>query len=146
MKPEDVPAGPLLVDTDVVSYWVLKADQAAAFTELVAGRPQAISFATYGELLAIGHKLTWGERRLNELRAHLKTFVVLPYQASVVELWAQMHAKLAGHLHNGGANDLWTAACALTMDPQLPVVTNNLKDFRSIQRSFPTLRLVHPDL
>jgi predicted nucleic acid-binding protein len=129
MKPADVPAGPLLVDTDVVSYWVLKADQAAAFTELVAGRPQAISFATYGELLAVGHKATWGERRLNELRAHLKTFVVLPYQASVVELWARMHAKLAGHL-----------------DPQLPVVTNNLKDFRSIQRSFPALRLVHPDL
>jgi predicted nucleic acid-binding protein len=66
MKPADVPAGPLLVDTDVVSYWVLKADQAAAFTELVAGRPQAISFATYGELLAVGHKATWGERRLNE--------------------------------------------------------------------------------
>lgn len=146
MKPEDVPAGPLLVDTDVVSYWVLKADQAAAFTELVAGRPQAISFATYGELLAIGHKLTWGERRLNDLRAHLKTFVVLPYQAGVVELWARMHAKLAGHLHNRGTNDLWTAACALTMDPQLPVVTNNLKDFRSIQGSFPALRLVHPDL
>lgn len=38
MKPEDVPDGPLLVDTDVVSYWFNEADRGEAFAELVAGR------------------------------------------------------------------------------------------------------------
>lgn len=71
---------------------------------------------------------------------------MIPYSVKSVELWARMHAKLAGHLHNGGTNDLWTAACALAIDPQLPIVTNNLKDFQAIQREFPDLLLIHPDL
>ena len=149
MRPEDVPDGPLLVDTDVVSYWLLQGDKegkASAFSQLVAGRALAVSFATFGELLAVGHKRAWGPRRLHDLRSRLRSFVVLPYEVSVVELWAKMHAKLTGHLHNGGANDMWTAACALAMEPQLPVVTNNLSDFQSIQRIFPELRVVHPDL
>lgn len=146
MKPEDVPDGPLLVDTDVVSYWFNEADRGEAFAELVAGRPLAVSFATYGELLANSHRLRWGDRRLNNLRIRLRRFVVIPYSVKSVELWARMHAKLAGHLHNGGTNDLWTAACALAIDPQLPIVTNNLKDFQAIQREFPDLLLIHPDL
>lgn len=110
MNPEDVPDGPLLIDTDVVSYWLMGTGLGNAFGALVAGHEQAVSFAT------------------------------------VVELWAEMHAKLSGHLQKGGANDLWTAACALSLSPQLPVVTNNLSDFGTISKSFPELRLIHPDL
>lgn len=146
MRPEDVPDGPLLVDTDVVSYWLVRAPQAKAFQDLVDDRELAVSFATYGELLAYGHKSRWGRQRIDELRSTLRTFVVLPYSAQVVELWAEMHAKLGGHLHKGGTNDLWTAACALTVRPQLPIVTNNLNDFQTIAASFNDLRIVHPDL
>jgi predicted nucleic acid-binding protein len=70
----------------------------------------------------------------------------VPYNVEIVERWAEMHAKLSGHLHKGGTNDLWTAACAVAMHPQLPVVTNNLGDFRTIAASFPELRVVHPDI
>lgn len=52
MKPAEVPDGPLLVDTDVVSYWVAGADRGGAFAALVEGHELAISFATHGELLA----------------------------------------------------------------------------------------------
>lgn len=146
MKPAEVPDGPLLVDTDVVSYWVVGADRGGAFAALVEGHELAISFATYGELLANGHRRGWGQRRLDELRSRLRSFVVLPYTERVVELWARMHARTSGHLHRGGANDLWTAACALALSPTLPVVTNNLKDFQAIASSFPDLIVVHPDL
>jgi len=57
-----------------------------------------------------------------------------------------MHSKLSGHLHKGGTNDLWTAACALSVNPKLPVVTNNLNDFEVIASHFTDLKLVHPDL
>jgi predicted nucleic acid-binding protein len=150
VKPEDVPDGPLLIDTDVVSYWVVGHGQALregqAFSELVAGHEQAVSFATYGELLANAYTSRWGERRVEALRTRLKSFVVVPFSFQAVELWATMHAKLSGHLHKGGTNDLWTAACALATSPQLPVVTNNLSDFRAIATAFPALHLIHPDL
>jgi predicted nucleic acid-binding protein len=146
MRAVDVPDGPLLVDSDVVSYWLIEAEQGKEFSSLVAGHEQAISFATYGELLAFGHKSRWGERRMHILHNRLKAFVVVPYTARAVELWAEMHAKLAGHLHKGGTNDLWTAACALAMIPQLPIATNNLRDFQTIAVAFPDLRLIHPDL
>jgi predicted nucleic acid-binding protein len=146
MRPEDVPDGPLLIDTDVVSYWLVQTELGKAFSVLVAGHEQAVSFATYGELLANAHKVRWGERRIQALRNQLKAFVVVPYTVQVVELWAEMHAKLSGHLQKGGTNDLWTAACALSLNPQLPVVTNNLSDFGTIAKAFPNLRLIHPNL
>lgn len=115
-----MPRRPLLIDTDVVSYWLLQTELGKAFSDLVVGHEQAVSFATYGELLANAHRGRWGERRLEMLRNQLKTFVVVPYTAHIVELWAEMNAKLSGHLQKGGSNDLWTAACALALRPQLP--------------------------
>jgi predicted nucleic acid-binding protein len=146
VTPADVPDGPLLVDTDVVSYWLTQAEQGNSFRTLVSGHEQAVSFATFGELLANAHRSKWGARRLSELHQRLQAFVVLPYNGAVVDIWAEMHARLSGHLHNGGANDLWTAACALASAPQLPIMTNNLKDFRHIASAFPAIRLIHPDL
>jgi predicted nucleic acid-binding protein len=134
----------LLIDTDVVSYWITQNEQGNAFAALVAGHELAVSFATYGELLANTHRLRWGERRIQTLRNHLNTFVVVPYTVQVVELWAEMHAKLSGHLQKGGTNDLWTAACALSLNPQLPIVTNNLSDFGTIAKAFPKIHLIHP--
>jgi len=56
MSPEDVPAGPLLVDTDVVSFWVTGHGNGEAFKPLTHGHELAISFATWGELLANVHR------------------------------------------------------------------------------------------
>ncbi len=146
MKPEEVPGGPLLIDTDVVSYWTVQSPLGSDFAALAAGREKAISFATYGELLANGHHAKWGTPRMQRLQTHLATFVVIPYDVQVVEYWAEMHAKLSGHLQKGGTNDLWTAACALSLSPPLPIVTNNLSDFRTIATAFPAVQLVHPSL
>lgn len=138
MKPDDVPDGPLLVDTDVVSYWTVQSSLGQAFAPLVAGHELALSFATYGELLANGYRSRWGERRMRDLRARLKGFVVIPYDERVVSTWARMHAKLSGHLHKGGTNDFWTAACALSLNPRLPIVTNNLMTSILLPASFLT--------
>ncbi len=104
-----------------------------------------MSFATVGEILAGGHAARLGSRRMDELVATVRRFVVIPYTAAVVEAWAPLYAKLSGHLHGQGVNDIWTAACALTQLPPLPVVTNNLRDFRAIAAEAPGLTIVHPD-
>lgn len=146
MRPEDVPAGPVLVDTDVISYWITEHHNGEAFKDLTRGHEMAISFATWGELLANVHRLRWGQKRTKQLQDQLRAFVVVPYSIQVVELWAQMHARLSGHLHKGGTNDLWTATCALSIDPKLPVVTNNLTDFRAIAGQFTELKIIHPSV
>lgn len=146
MRAADVPPGPLVIDTDVFSFLRTRRGRHTEFANLIYGHVLALSFATYGEILAGGYKVNLGQRRMDELRRALSGFVVLPYSKAVVEAWAPLHAKLSGHLHSGGANDLWTAACALVQSPPLPVVTNNLNDFRAINAEQPGLRLVHPDL
>jgi predicted nucleic acid-binding protein len=145
VKPTDVPEGPLLVDTDVFSYLYSAKDRCESFRPLLRGHLLCMSFATYGEAMCLGHQRRWGETRMNELRQALRQFVVLPYDNVVAERWAPMHVKLRGHLHDGGTNDLWTAACAMAQPQPLPIVTNNLSDFLAIAEHFP-LRLVHPDL
>lgn len=146
MKREDVPEGPLLVDTDVVTMLRIGRGRHADFAPLVAGHLLAVSFATYGEVLAHGHLDRLGTRRMDAIRQVLRRYVVLPYNLAVVETWAPLHAKLSGHLASKGTNDLWTAACALTASPQLPIVTHNLRDFEKVAREAPSLRLVHPDM
>lgn len=128
----DVPPGPLVIYTDVFSYLRTRRDRHAEFADLIDGHVLTVSFATYAEVLAGGYNANLGPRRMEQLRQALSGFVVLPYSRAVVEVWAPLHAKLYGQLHNGGANDLWTAACALVQSPPLPVVTNNLNDFRAV--------------
>jgi predicted nucleic acid-binding protein len=78
------------------------------------------------------------------VRDAIARFVIVPYGEEVAELWAQMAAVLEGQLKGRGINDMWTAACALSYG--LPIVTNDLSDFQTIQTEFRDLVLVHPDL
>jgi len=146
MNPAEVPVGPLLVDTDVFSFLHLGKGRHEEFSALLKGHILAISFATVGEVLAGGHAARLGEQRMNRLRDALRRFVIIPYTATVAEAWAPLYAKLRGHLHGEGINDLWTAACGLTQTPPIPIVTNNLRDFRTIAAQAAGLLLVHPDL
>jgi len=126
-------SGPALVDTDVATWLLLDVEQGETWKPILRGRQIAISFATYGELLALPASRSWGDTRTREWdEAIRRTFVVLPYSAAVAQAWGPLHAKLRGHLHNGGANDIWSAATALTSDPTLPIATNNLTDFDAI--------------
>ncbi len=50
MTPEDVPEGPLVVDTDVASWLGWSRATGDRFAPLVAGHVLALSFATVAEL------------------------------------------------------------------------------------------------
>ena len=129
MKLTEVPDGPLLVDTDVFSYLFAEHERYVPFKPLLQGHLLCMSFASYAEALCLGYQRGWGSVRMAKLRTALRYYVILPYDDAVAEHWAPMHVKIRGHLHNGGTNDLWTAACALAQPRPLPIVTNNLNDF-----------------
>jgi predicted nucleic acid-binding protein len=147
VTPKDVPPGPIMVDTNVFSFIYFKKSGSPwrAFEQLLGGHVLAMSFASLGEALAYGHMRGLGDRRMSDLLARLRTYVIIPFDIAVVQQWAPLHAKLNGHLKKGGANDLWTAACALAADPPLPVATDDLTDFQKIAETS-GLKLIHPDL
>lgn len=145
MEPTDVPAGPLVVDTDVFSMWYRKKDRWKEFRDLTTGHALAMSFACVGEALAPSYvRKGIAVGTTQRIRNALARFVVIPYNDDIVERWARMSALLEGRLKGRGINDMWTAACAVSH--RMPVVTNNLSDFQTIRSEVPELQLVHPDL
>lgn len=129
------PAGspPALVDTDVATWLLTDVAEAQPWKAILRGRLLAISFATFGELMALPCVRRWQAPRTQAWEGSIRrTFVVLPHNAEIARLWAPMHAKLRGHLHGQGTNDLWTAAAALAADPPLPIATGNQGDFQTI--------------
>lgn len=145
MEASEVPEGPLLVDTDVFSMWYRRRGPWTEFRDLASGHPLAMSFACVGEALAPTYvRKGIAPGTTQKVRDALRRFVVIPYSDEIVERWARMSGLLEGRLKGRGINDMWTAACALVYE--MPVVTNNLSDFRTIQSEVPELRLVHRDL
>ena len=144
MNADDVPAGPLLVDTDVFSIWYRKSNRQAEFQRLADGHDLAMSFASVGEALAPTYSRKVSPELAGRIRSALRQFVVLPFDSGVVERWAEIANPLRETMKGKGVNDLWTATCALSYG--LPLITNNLGDFQKISAAFPALALVHPDL
>lgn len=146
MTPEDVPEGPLCVDTDAFSFMYSMRGPYRAFRELVQGHLLVVSFTTVGELRAGAIRAGWGDVSRAKLERVLReNYLVLTATDAVVHAYAQLHARFAGRLKNGGVNDMWTAACVLAQPVPVPVVTNNRADFQTMAKEFP-LTVVHPDL
>jgi predicted nucleic acid-binding protein len=146
MSPDEVPPGPLLIDTDVATWLLTGVAEAQPWQPLLRGHLLTLSFVNVGELLALPISRSWGHTRLAAwTQAIRRNFVVLPFDATVTEQWAPLHVRYRGHLQRGGANDLWVAASALSAKPPLPLATNNLSDFINVAADYP-LHLVHPDL
>lgn len=142
MTPAEVPDGPLLVDTDIFSWITWKRGRHEEFEALVFGHVLALSFATVGELWAGAINAGWMEPKLGVLRTRIERYVILPYDFNVVECFGRIHARFRKQFSD---NDIWTAACALSQDPPLPVVTGNLNHFAPMSKEF-GLVLIHPDL
>lgn len=144
MKPEDVPKGPLAIDTDAFSAVHWGRGRRDEFAALIAGHGLAMPFPVVGELKVGAIRGGLQSRSLEKLERAIGACVVIPSDARVVEHWAAMRAKLVNQLKGEGINDLWIAACCLVHD--VPIVTANLGDFQTIGRAAPALRIVHPDL
>jgi predicted nucleic acid-binding protein len=150
VSPEDVPDGPLCVDSDVFSWVYGQQQRYREFNALIRGHLLVVSFATVGELRAGAMRAQWDESRRQRLEQILReSYIVLTATDAVVTKYAELHVRFRGRLRdrlkNGNENDLWTAACALAQPEPVPIITNNLNDFQTIANEFP-LTIVHPDL
>jgi predicted nucleic acid-binding protein len=150
MKPADMPAGAVVVDTDVVSWLALREARAEEFAALLAGRELFISFATLAEVrtfLAM-HVL---EPDFHELLTKaLDNYAVLPVNTEeLVRRWVALRAATVNNVtaddRERRQNDTWIAASALSADPPLPLATGNLRDFRPLADAS-DLTLIHPDI
>ncbi len=84
MTPEDVPAGPLLIDTDVATWLLTDAGQAEGWRPLLRGHLLTLSFVNVGELLALPASRLWGTTRTAEWREAIRRhFIVLPFDANI---------------------------------------------------------------
>lgn len=144
MRPENVPEGPLAVDTDAFSFVHMGTGRHGEFEALMTAHPLAMPFPVVGELRVGAIRAKLGRRKVASLEAAIGACIVIPSDARVVKEWAALRSKLMNRLAGEGINDLWIAACCLAHD--LPLLTNNLSDFRMIASVRPALRLVHPDL
>ena len=144
MQPDQVPIGPLAIDTDAFSFIHMGKGRHSEFSALVAGHALAMPFPVVGELKVGSIRGNLGAVRLAALNSAIASCVVIPSDARVVDRWSELRAKLINQLKGEGINDLWVAACCLVHN--LPLVTNNLGDYQSIARVAPTLQIIHPDL
>ena len=114
----------LVVDTDVVSYLFTRGD---LYKSHLHGHLLVISPMTRAELedWALDHN--WGQRRRDEMRAHLKQFILAPFDEDLCVKWAEAtdSARRRGRPIN--SSDAWVAAVALHYD--VPLVTHNRTDY-----------------
>lgn len=83
MKAADVPDGPLVLDTDVLSWVLWSRDRYREFEDLIDGHVLAVAFATVGEVRAGAINAGFGEKRVTALEERLRQLVVLPANDAV---------------------------------------------------------------
>ena len=130
----------VIVDTDVFSCLWQGRSVPHNFTEALRNATPVLSFVTVGEVRFGALNANWGKRRVEQLQAAMRPYVIAPYSPEMAALWGELkHEARKNGLALGQSehsNDLWICATAIHYDA--PLLTNNTKHFESI----PSLRLV----
>lgn len=87
-------------------------------------------FITVGELLFGAYKKKWGPAKLEQLKARLRSVVIVPFDLAVCQTYADLKTRLHPSGKNVADNDLWIAACAVRHS--VPLVSNNRAHFEGI--------------
>jgi len=120
----------IVLDTNIVSYWMKGGLMANMYAPHLQGRLLAITFVTVGEMYFGAENRNWGQKNRKVLETTLRNFVVIPYDHEI----ARCYGKLVNQRRRAGNpisfNDAWIAAC--TVRHGLPLITHNAKDFEGI--------------
>jgi tRNA(fMet)-specific endonuclease VapC len=118
----------LLVDTSVISYLLKKHSLAPLYWEILKGNLLGISFMTVAELYRWPMERNWSERRIADLRLHLRGYNVLPYDDAMSWEWAKIKSRRGRPISDP---DAWIAATAIRYE--VPLVTHNPRHFLHVE-------------
>ena len=125
MKPSDLSADGLLLDTNVFSRLSQGDPAYEDFRPFTVGRYLFISFITVGEVLGGAQAKGMGERRLALIESAFQSYGVLPGNAAAARQYGLLWARLKQAGLPVQQNDLWIAAVSLSQNPPLPLLTND---------------------
>lgn len=130
----------VVVDTDVFSCLWQNRPVCSNFINELNGAIPVLSFVTVGEAHFGAMNAGWGARRMAQMEAAMRPYVIAPYSAELAELWGKLkHAARRNGSPLGQpehTNDLWI--CATAVHYNAPLMTNNTRHFTKI----PNLNLV----
>jgi tRNA(fMet)-specific endonuclease VapC len=115
----------------VFSYLGKSGDtRATLYRPHVDGKLLGVSFITVGEILFEAYKNKWGNAKLEQIKARLRSVTIVPYDWAVCQTYGELKARLQEVGKSVGDNDLWIAACAVRHS--IPLVSNNRAHFENI--------------
>ena len=123
-------SGPVIVDTNVVSFMYRNDTRAVPYEELILRSAPHLSVVSIGELLFGAYRASWSARRTAELMNVARTYTVLDISSPVAEVWAAIRSRASSLGQQLPEADAWIGATAVVLD--YPVVTHNPRDFQSI--------------
>ena len=121
----------VLVDTDVFSFLMKPGDtRRTVYEPHVKGKRLCVSFVTVGELFYWAHARKWGQKKVDDLKARLRSVVIVPFDEKLCMMYAELKAKTSVKGTSVATSDLWIAACAVRH--ALPLASHNRKHFENI--------------
>ena len=122
----------LLLDTDVVSFLLKGDSRANNYASIIQGNRLALSFMTVAELFQWAAVRNWGEERVASLDRSLTKYLIISNDIEVCRIWGNLRAERQAIGKVISPQNAWIAATAIRHN--LPLVTNNAKDFQNIAK------------
>jgi predicted nucleic acid-binding protein len=123
----------LVIDTDVASFiFKWHPEFAPRYIAIVRGFALAVSFMTLGEMRQGALDANWGPRKCEVLETYLADFEVLHSDNLLCSTWAAVRNESTRKGRPISSADAWIAATAMVLS--VPLVTNNPKDYRHLDK------------
>jgi predicted nucleic acid-binding protein len=120
----------VIVDTDVVSFYVKADTRAKLYDDHLRRTDAAISFMTLAELEQWMLQHGWGAQRKRHLEQEISRYAVLAFDRDLCRWWATVRVECRKAGRSIDVGDAWIAATALLYDA--PLLTHNPNDYAGV--------------